>query len=59
VKYGFNASGHFDHHYAGGDVATVSLIISPGSANLKIDAQDAADTNVVTFLDIQFHPSPN
>ncbi len=60
ATHGFNASGHFDHLYAGGDVATVALIITPdGGTNLTVQQNDPADTDAVTFLDIQFHPSPN
>lgn len=60
---GFNGSGHFDHLYGGGDVVSISLICIPGSSdNLTVNAADSGGWSpnpAVTFLDIQFHPSPN
>jgi hypothetical protein len=65
ASHGFNASGHFDHYYPGGAVATIALVVSPeGAAPVTVKASDASGAfslgaPIVTFLDIQFHPSPN
>ena len=58
--HGFNGSGHFNRYYSGGTVLGVSLICQPASgANCTVNAVDGTLATVKTFLDIQFHPSPN
>ena len=58
--HGFNGSGHFDRYYSGGTVLGVSLICQPASgANCTVNAVDGTLATVKTFLDIQFHPTPN
>ena len=61
--HGFNASGHFNKLYTGGSVVELTLYCEPtNSKNLTVNAEDefgVFGTVSGTFLDIQFHPSPN
>jgi len=59
--HGFNASGHPAARFPGGAVLSISLIITPaGGHDLTVNPVDLSSPGtVVTFLDIQFHPSPN
>jgi hypothetical protein len=61
---GFNASGHFDRLYPGGSTISLSLVCIPEStSNVTVTALDTFGSIFGsvpgTFLDIQFHPSPN
>lgn len=61
---GLNASGHFDRLYPGGSTISLSLLAIPvGGNNVTINASDEEGGGTgnasVTFLDVQFHPSPN
>lgn len=61
---GLNASGHFSRRYPGGATISLSLVAIPvGGNNVTINASDEEGSGTgdasVTYLDIQFHPSPN
>lgn len=56
--HGFNASGHFTRLYPGGSTISIQLVCSPGSNPVTVNAAGALP-GTVTFLDIQFHPTPN
>ncbi|HUY38220.1 MAG TPA: hypothetical protein VMV13_05285 [Candidatus Binataceae bacterium] len=69
VTSGFNGSGHFDRLYPGGSTISLSLVCIPvGGSNVTVNASDTAGGSSgsgfssepsITFMDVQFHPSPN